>query len=703
MTAAAGAGRYRDARRRLLVDMHIPDWDDGFLARYEPGDMAGAASLVGADAVMLYFQSHLGLCYYPTQVGVRHRAAESRDLAGETLDALAANGLPVCAYYSVNFNNRAWLDHPDWRLQPAAPATVGVLPRERYGIVCMNNPAYRDFVAAQIAEIAAYQVDAFFFDMVWWNGICTCTACRDRFRNEAGTEIPELIDWSSPAWCQFQAARERWLTELAIWLRERARLARPGADVYHNFALGLSNWTRGVTFSSIAGHDFLGGDFYGGRAEQLLITRLMLNLTPNRPAEFMTTVASGLTEHSRLRSYDQLRVKALAALLADAAFLAIVAIDPDGTIDPQALDRVRAAFETSRRFDTVAGGEPIEDIGIYCSDLSKLDVDRETRAIQQAPAASLPDYPHFEALVGACRIVQQAHIPFGIVSRANLAELSRWPVIVLPNVQRMDAAEVAALRAYVRGGGRLYASRASSLHGVEGGPATDFQLADLFGCTFECAEQGRLVYARATGWPQPERPLAHWRDVDGKTGTLRVRLNGGEGLVAMTLPYGHPHPGTVSDQDWASIHSSPPWEATDRPLVVRNRFGAGVSIYSAFDMEAGQSPEHDALFLSLLRDLMPEPPRVEGETHPHLWLSAFEQPKRLVVYLLNYQLEEPALPVPDARIRVRIPQGRRCLAVRRAPGFDLVSHLEIEPGLIEFMTGSIDQVAVHVIDLSDPE
>lgn len=701
MTPAPGPVRYRDTTHRLLVDMHIPDWDEELLGRYDPASIAAAAEITGAEGVMLYFQSHLGLCYYLTQVGVRHAAAAQRDLAGEALAALSELGIPVCAYYSVNFNNRAWLDHPDWRLEPAAPTSIGVLPRERYGIVCLNNPDYRSFVDAQVDELVAYPADAFFFDMVWWNGICTCRSCRLRYRDEANAEIPETVDWRSPEWVRFQSARERWLAELAGSLRDYVRRSRPDADVYHNFALGLSNWTRGVTFDSVAGHDFLGGDFYGGRAEQLLVTRLMLNLTLNRPAEFMTTVATGLTEHTGLRSAAAIETKAFAALMADAAFLAIVGIDPDGTIDREALDRVRCAFDASRPYSAFTGGRPIEQVGLYCSDLSKMDAREQSRPITATPAASVPDYPHFHSLVGASRILQQAHIPFGVVTRANLQELRRWPVLVLPNVQRMAPEEISAIRDYVREGGHLYASRDTSLMGTEGEEITDFALADLFGCSYEGEEEGRLVYARATGWPEPQRPLAHWRGGERKTGTLRIRGKGGEPLVSLTVPYGHPHPGTLSDTNWASIHSSPPWRDTERPLVLRTPYGSGLSIYSALDIEAGQTAEHDALFLSLLRALYREVPAVEAETHPQVWLSAFEQENRIAVLLLNYAPEPPALPVPSAVVRVRLPAGRHCKAVLRAPGLAAIPHHVPEPGVVEFEGGPVESFALHLVELAN--
>lgn len=697
--ASTYPARYRDSRRRLLLDMHIPDWDPAFLSRYEPMDYVQAAETAGADGVMLYFQSHLGLCYWPTETGVRHRAAKDRDLAGEALAGFTASGLPVCAYYSVNFNNRAFLDHPDWRLQPASPSTIGVLPRERYGIVCLNNPGYRAFVDAQIDEIAAYPVDAFFFDMVWWNGVCVCDTCRGRFRSEAGHDIPDLVDWTDPIWVAFQAARERWLAEFAVALRTRARAGRPGADVYHNFALGLSNWTRGVSFESVAGHDFLGGDFYGGRAEQLLITRLMLNLTPSRPAEFMTTVAAGLTEHTRLRTRSEITTKALAATGSGAAFLAIAAIDPDGRIDPEAIARVRDAFAAAAVFDPFLGGEAVEDIGVYCSDYSKMSFADDGRPITEAPAASLPDYPHFKALTGACRALQQAHLAFGVVSRANLADLNRWPVMVLPHVTRMSRDEIEGFRSYVAAGGRLYASRGTSLAGVDGSVGPDFALSAVFGCHL-CGElEGRLIYARASAWPAPARPLAHWRGGPGGAGALALRAGAGETLVTLTLPYGHPHLGSATDSHWASIHSSPPWEDTDQPLVVRNRFGDGEAIYSGFDIEAGDTPEHDALFVSLVRSLLPKPARLEVETHPCVWASAFDQPAadRMTVCLLNYQLEGPPIVIGSVAISLTLPAGRRCQSVKRAPDLADVAFVEADGGQVAFEAGPLGMFGLFVV------
>ena len=63
---------------------------------------------------MVYFQSHVGLCNWPTKSGKQHAAFAGRDPAREIVDLFHASDIPVCAYYSVNFNNWAVLEHPEW-------------------------------------------------------------------------------------------------------------------------------------------------------------------------------------------------------------------------------------------------------------------------------------------------------------------------------------------------------------------------------------------------------------------------------------------------------------------------------------------------------------------------------------------------------------------------------------------------------------
>ena len=675
MTNVSPRINYPRSLRRLLIDMHIPDWDDGFLAEFNPELMAEEAVSTGADGVMVYFQSHVGLCNWPTASGVQHRAFCGGDPMRTVVDTLSNAGVGICAYYSTMFNTWACNAHPDWRIVPAAPAIMGPLPMARYGLCCPNNPGYREFVREQASEIVKdYQIDTVFFDMMWWPAVCLCDHCQARCLSQTGASIPAAIDWNDPQWCAYQRAREAWITEFAVELKNLVHQLRPGTTVYHNFALAMSNWSKGVSFASAQGHDFLGGDFYGGRAEQLVISRLMLNLSNSRPTEFMTTVARNLVDHEQLQSEESLTTQVFGATGASSAFLMIAAVDPSGRNNPAMLALIKNTFEQTRPFEPFLGGDPIEDIGVYFSDASKMNFADNGTALADMHCGAKPDYPHFEAVKGACNKLAAAHLPFGVLTRQRLDRLCDYKLIVLPNVLRMHNEEIDALRAYVEQGGNLYASRLTSLTLCDGTRGDDFALADLFGCHFTGEADGRITYSKpdsglVTAALAPERFLGHRCAARGMTGAVRLRAGTGNTMATLTLPYGDPHDGTTSDQNWASIHSDPPWTHLDEPAIVDHRYGQGRVIFSAADIEAGDSQGCSNLFLGLVRELLGEAPSFSAAAHPAVWMSAFDQPaeSRIIISLLNYQLETPILPIAGISFDIAPPAGQRFLRLLRLP------------------------------------
>ena len=202
---------YQKGYRRMLVDMHIPDWDEKFLSRYDPKQMADLYEKARLTSVMFYCQSHVGLCYWPTKTGRMHAGLQGRDVVAEMLAELKKRKIDACAYYSGIFNNWAFLEHPHWRMQPAHgfPEQYG---RSRYGHCCPNNPGYCKFILAQLEElVGGYDFKGIYIDMTFWPFICVCRHCRERFRQETGREIPPVIDWHSADWRSFQQCREKWL------------------------------------------------------------------------------------------------------------------------------------------------------------------------------------------------------------------------------------------------------------------------------------------------------------------------------------------------------------------------------------------------------------------------------------------------------------------------------------------------------------
>lgn len=676
------------SHRRVLIDMHIPDWDQRFLQHYDPAAIVDRVASTGADAMMLYFQSHTGLCYWPTKTGQQHRACQDTDPVAIALLRALHHRLPVCAYYSINFNNWAAQKFPDWKLEPAAEGLIGggLLHRPRYGVCCLNHPEYRQFVLDQLAEIVTnYAVDAVFCDMLWWMSLCVCRRCRERYRVESGKPIPETIDWLDPDWCEFQAARERWVTELAIQIRQHIRDLSADTDVYHNFALAAANWTRGVGFSSARGHDFLGGDFYGGAQEQLLISKLMLNLSPNRPVEFMTTIASNLAEYEQLKSARVLGLQNLTATASGSAYMMIAALDPDGRINPAAIARCRESFEQAEPYAAYAGGEPVEDIGVYFSDDSKMSFADNGKALADAPVDTPMDYPHLDALTGVCNMLQRAHLPFGVITRKQLPHLNRYRVVVLPNVLRMDDTEVSAIRRYVGDGGHIYASGYTSLTATHGVRHEDFALADVFGCHFEQTEPGTMIYLEPAR-PMNSEAIAGQRLVSQRVGpsnqpaALRITKSpAAEALMTLNLPYGYPSKGAIDGKDWASIHSSPPWQSTGFPSIVRNRFGKGQAIYCAASIESGPDAAHEALFTHMIRLLGADTWSATCNAGSRIRMSAFRQPdkKRWMISFLHVSDEVPAPRPGKIKLGLCVPPGMDWTSLTTVPdGSDLNCSLE---------------------------
>jgi hypothetical protein len=688
---------YPERCRGILLDMHIPDWDERFLRDFDPAEMARLCAAAGADAVMVYCNSHTGLCNWPARTGRMHPGLGGRDVLGEMLGELRSRGFAVAAYYSVHFNNQTYDAFPDWRIRGGG---AGVFGRwSRYGVCCSSHPDYVDFMQGQIEEIVgSYEFDALFLDMVFWAEVCRCDRCRARLRREAGIEIPGTVDWFSPGWCSFQRARERWLVELAERLRTVARGRNRNLPVYLNSSLLPTSWTLGFGAALALQNDLIGGDFFGGVSDLLVAS----SFAP-RPVQYMAPLALSLREHVALKSVPQLQTEAAAALAFSARFLAIDAVDPDGRLNPGSYAQLADVLGNIRRFEDELGGSPFgEDIAVYFSFDSKMSFAENGKPLEQAgPGADmlLAGYPHGAAFAGACRALLEAHLPFRVLNRTRLAELSRFKVLVLPNVLRMDAEEIEAVRAYVRAGGHVYASRFTSLVATEGTRHDDFMLADVFGCHCEGVESWPLDYLKPIDTRMRERispqslvsyqgaPLeALLFDSPNPVGSVRIRAATAatEVLATLTRTYRR-RLGSKEDRDWASVHSAPPWDDTGQPVVVRSRFGRGAVVYSAADVERGENRAQASLFVGLVCELLGGPPAFEADTHPTVLMTVYDQPerRRLRVSFVHQSRELPPLPVPRTTFRLRPPEGRRFSRLSRLPGGEPVPFNRGPDGCLE--------------------
>jgi hypothetical protein len=281
--------------------------------------------------------------------------------------------------------------------------------------------------------------------------------------------------------------------------------------------------------------------------------------------------------------------------------------------------------------------------------------------------------PHLDAALGAARTLREKHIPFGVISRNNLKDMTAHQVIVLPNVLVISEEEAQALRSFVARGGGLYASGNTDLT----------HLSDVFGVSTEGEATETVTYMTPTSrgrdllagvdpkYPlsvfAPEPPLGGsiFEPLPASGRQVKARAaNEDEVMATLTLPYTDP----TDSRKIASIHSNPPGIATDYASVVYRRFGKGKVIWVAAPLEAAPQQPHKDAFANMVRTLASAPFSFAADAPPAVEVTVFHQPdrKRYLVNVVNEQELLPPVSVSDIAVRVRM-GGKRATRAALLP------------------------------------
>jgi hypothetical protein len=638
---------YKSTWRRAVLDMHITDDDERFLSAYDPEAYAENLARARTKSAVVYAMGHVGLALYPSRVIPPHRGLKGRDLFGGTLAACHARGIGVAAYLSGIFDLWAYRNNPDWKIMGIDGAPVA--ERSRYGTCCPNSP-YRGHVAGFVKELCErYAFEGIRIDMTFWPHVCYCRHCKARFAAEVGGELPVRIDWSDRRWTAFQHKREEWLAEYAGLLTATALAARPGLSVEHQASTFPFNWKFGVSTPLVRHNTFLQGDFYGDALQGSMARKLFSNLSPDLPAAYETSIGVSLQNYTAIKPKALLRTKAHAALADCTAFVYIDSVDPLGTVNPLVYARMGEVFEETSPYEPFLGGHRVEDVAVYFSLDSKFDPADNGKPVDD-PHLS-PRMPHFEAVSAVARMLLERHVPFGIITRGNLAELERWRLIVVPGIMVMDDEEAAALRAYVRAGGALYASGPGLLRTPDGSVRPDFALTDVLGVSYKGDTGERFTFMAPTaagaglfGDFTASHPLGV-----AASQTIAAPAPGSEVLGTITLPYTDPD----DPIHFSSTHNNPPGVATAHPALVGNGFGKGRAVWAAGGLETSDGSQE---VMAALVTRLAGPFTVTTDAPPVVEITVFRQDehRRFVLSLVNFPRELPAVPVHDISVRLRV-------------------------------------------------
>lgn len=693
---------YQSAYRRNVIDMHITDWNEEFLSKFDPDEYVRILKLSQVQSAVVYAHSHVGLCNFPTKVGQTHKGMQGKDHLARVIEQCHKNDIKVVLYSSVIHDRWAFENHPDWRIILVNGQPTGDQTRPRFGLCCPNSP-YRNYISALAKEICeSFDFEGIRFDMTYWPTVCYCRHCRNRFAVEVGGNLPTVINWEDPQWTKFQRRREVWLTEFAELLFSTVKAIKPHASVEHQASGYPGNWVRGVSETLAAQNDFLQGDFYGDDLQGSFVRKMFYNLSENLPYGFETSVMVSIPNHTAKKPVDLLKAKAYASLADGGAFIFIDAIDPVGTLNETVYRHMSKIFDETKTYEPYLGGDLCQDVAIYLSTWSKCDFadngktvdDQLSRFLERHPSLS-KKMPHVDAALSTCKACRNHHIPFGIIMKKNLRDLSRHKVLVLPNVLMMDEEEASAIREYTRNGGTLYASKYTSLITKQGERLEDFLLADVFGVSYVGETKERYTYVAPTdsaaelfGGYSKNYPLGL------ESAQLKIQAHAGSQVLAtLTLPYTDP-----ADMDrFASIHSNPPGIATDHPAIVLNQYGKGRAIYVAGELE--NSDLYLDSVAGLIRMLGGEFCfRVEAPSSVEVTLFDQKEKNRYLINLVSFQKDLPNIPVDNIRVKVKT-GARQVNRLIDLPGGGELGYESID-GWTSFNAPRLDTFLMLAMDFS---
>ncbi|HUI72598.1 MAG TPA: hypothetical protein VL354_18905 [Spirochaetia bacterium] len=441
-------GWLAESKRRVFFDMHLPAWPQkGIAERFDPEALASAIADSGADSAVLFAKCQYGNFYTSIEGEMLHPGLRGVDLLTETAAGLRSRGVRTVAYYSVSWDEKIAGEHPEWLVENAN-GERGKGPW-RWRTLCINSP-YAQLVEQHLALLAAKPVDGIWLDMtIVGDGNCYCPACRERFRQEKGGELPrERTDEKYP---EFLGFRYDVVEAFYARVRETIRRVAPSLMFTNNYwgypHSSAEMGSRAVGSTRCA--DFVTGEAYSdwsGIRSTSFLPLFLRGVAGGRPYEGLIAGAINTWDYTR-------KPKAYLSFEAFSLFAhgATVTVDDeplhDGSFDGSFYrEDLKEIFgEVARHCRTVTGS-PVRYAAVYHSQRAK------DRSISQA------DF--IRDVSGSLRILEDLHLPVEFVFDERLGPdvLRDVSVLLMSDIAHLGDPEWSIVSAFLERGGLVIAS-----------------------------------------------------------------------------------------------------------------------------------------------------------------------------------------------------------------------------------------------------
>ncbi len=692
--------------RVFLLDAYQPP----FAPELEYDPQAWVETMTDMNVNVLRFPT---MGKYATIQGVRfitHHAQGRRDLLQETIELCKPKGIKVIPYISTG-HKLAWSMVTEHYPEYGQKTTPGGLPDrshmyvgEDHGTVCWMSPYRKAFMDLVEHVVKDYDIDGIYFDKwephYFWprRKLCYCDGCRSGFREASGLEIPyhvrdedytpedlEAIDqyhhWYKEFYMnevvqkvkelvksnkqiplisnindpQLMAGQdERILNAMDAFLYERGNSMLERAEgVGVPRSVGWYVWPYVGVYHNWPRLAFQGVDY-----QQEIFTNLMFG------GGSIIAQPTGYIHHEENREY------------------------------------VRYPFGIIKKHEKEFEGlENVPNVGVVFA------YDSPPEHVQRGWLSGITNSR--TSTRGAFSACLYNHIQVGSVSEFILDDpekLKAFPVLYLANIPFLSDERIRNIKDYVRNGGSLIASYATSLFDAGGKRQYRFGLEELFKVR-AIVPKGELAdivssYRSMVGGPNDLYLMAD----------ASINMNCSNTIENRLFPMWYYEPVEVLEggqvvMDIVTGHNLEPV----LPGVVMSNYGKGRVLYYASGIETlydnqgpGITGELIKAFVKMVSDV-PEPYKLDAPAG--LLANLAENEKRLVLHLTNWtgnKYEKPwkneyyLAPVENVRLQIRIPYGKTIKDVK--PLIETDFQKQVEENSVEVFFPRVDAYQAVVVE-----
>ncbi|HEU4901764.1 MAG TPA: alpha-amylase family protein, partial [Flavisolibacter sp.] len=444
---------------------------------------------VNAGGIVDFFQNPLPAANVNQLMG-------KRDILKEITTACKNAGINVIARIDFRgVEEHVYQKFPDWFKKDAAqnPVKTNYTNPVLYESCYLGQ--YRNEYANAFVHyvLTNYAVAGIWHNAPGFNGICYCSRCKDAYRATAGKDIPIVGSASEEELDQYMTwkaqAADQYMDRIKKTVKSFGEDKVYTAEVFSIYGVG-QRIDSGIDLNSARKHfDILvsvaflteNGQGETFRYEDLnygsTIIKFLKSMVPEKEAVVMYG-GNGTTHRLVIDPPLDLKVWLWQILSAGGRFWNCYF-----TNVPTLTHDNRNAFNETEAYQFVKANEdllvqhvPVANVGIYYSNPTRISY--RTKTIEG---------DRFGAEIrGVETVLMENHIPHDFILDDQISKerLAKYKLVILPNIRCMSEKEIAVLKTYVRDGGNLMATYATSLCDATGKERADFGLSELFGVRY---------------------------------------------------------------------------------------------------------------------------------------------------------------------------------------------------------------------------